>query len=51
MVTYNDNKVVTFKLDIDKIHRGPGYWKLNTSLLTIGKYRDLIKFISPRCYH
>lgn len=35
----------TCEFDIDKVERGPSYWKLNSPFLVIEEHTDLIKLI------
>ena len=38
----SDHSIISLEIQIDELKRGPGYWKLNTSLLTDEKYISLI---------
>ena len=38
-----DHKAVCLEGELNVLLKGPGYWKLNTSILTIAEYQHLIK--------
>ena len=39
----SDHSIIYLKLKLEKENRGPGFWKLNTSLLHETEYREKIK--------
>lgn len=40
---YSDHNIITFNLTTDNVERGPGMWKLNTSILEQNEYIELIE--------
>ena len=40
-----DHSMITLDLSLHANHRGPGFWKLNTSFLTEIEYVNLIKSV------
>lgn len=42
LIKYTDHQAVSLIIDIKPIARGPGYWKLNNSLLNDSEYQNII---------
>ena len=45
----SDHSIVTLTINLDKVQRGPGYWKLNCALLKEKEYVDMIKATVREC--
>ena len=48
-VLKGDHNAISLKLRLSDLSKGPGYWKLNTSLLTDENFKQEIKAIIEKC--